>query len=124
MKAENESRQMYLKTILKLSKSGQRVRKIDIAKELCYSKPSITSAVRKLVADGMVTDIKGEISLTDKGKEIAEMLNEKNTVLTTFFIELGAESSIAEENACRIEHVITDEMFDIIRKNALKQDSV
>lgn len=119
MKSDNESRQMYLKTIFNLSACTPKVRKTDIAKELNYSKPSVTYAVRKLISDGMVTNEDGGIFLTEKGLEIAEKLNEKSTVLTSFFTQLGADESVAKENACRIEHDITDELFEIIRKKVM-----
>ncbi len=115
MRKPNESKQMYLKTILKLGKDGSKVRNIDIAAALGYSKPSVTNAVKKLVADGFVeVSPDNEILLTESGFSIASNLEEKCSKLETFLRELGADPSTAEENACRMEHVLSDELCELI----------
>ncbi len=125
MKIENESKQMYLKTIWMLGKSGKKVRNIDIARTLGYSKPSVTNAVRKLISNGMViADKNNGIILTDAGRTAAEKLISRYMVLNDFLISLGAGKETAEENACRLELLITDELFNIIQKNQLQKGTI
>lgn len=97
---ESESRRTYLKTILELRKDSARVRNSDIAKALSYSRPSVTNAVKKLIAEGyaQIDDIFG-IFLTEKGLDEAEKLVERNRILTQCFLRMGAEESVAKENA-------------------------
>lgn len=115
---ESESRRTYLKTILELRKDGARVRNSDIAKALSYSRPSVTNAVKKLIAEGFaqIDDIFG-IILTEKGLDEAEKLVERNRILTQCFLRLGAEESVAKENAYRLEFIITDELFEAISRS-------
>lgn len=113
-----ESREMYLETILILSKRKGQIRSIDIARELDYSKPSVSRAVGILKDDGFISvDTNGYIDLTEKGKEKAKGIYEKHKVLTTFLTEIIKVSpEIAEEDACRIEHVISEDTFQGIKR--------
>lgn len=123
MKTENESRQMYLKTIWELEKGSQKVRNIDIARALSYSKPSVTKAIKKLEADGLVISDKSRgISLTATGRDITEELVCRYNILYDFFLSIGAGSDTAKENACRMEHQITDELFAVIQNVLLYRD--
>lgn len=120
-----ESGEMYLETILILKERNGQVRSIDIARDLNFSKPSVSRAVGKLKEDEYISvDTEGHIELTEKGIKAAKDIYEKHRVLTTFFttvIEVSPE--IAEEDACRIEHVISDETFQGI-KRFLKDNKV
>lgn len=115
----NESREMYLETILILKKRNDgMVRSIDVARELNFSKASVSRAVGLLKDDDFITvDINGYISLTEKGAEKAKDIYNKHEVLTSFFINIIKVSpEIAEEDACKIEHVISDDTFKGIEK--------
>ena len=115
-----ESGEMYLETIYLLSKQGSCVRSIDVAEHMGYSKPSVSRAVGLLKQGGyLVVDEDGYLSLTEGGKAIAEKIFERHTVLTKFFVELGVKNETAAEDACKIEHIISDETFSAI-KNYLK----
>lgn len=109
---------MYLETILILKKRNSLVQSIDIATELNFSKPSVSRAVGILKDDGYITvDASGAIELTDTGKEVAKYVYEKHKTLTQFFIEIAKVSpETAEEDACRIEHVISDETFQSLKR--------
>lgn len=113
-----ESREMYLETILLLKKRMGLVRSIDIAKELEFSRPSVSRAVKILTENDYITvDDDGYIELTDKGKNKAKDIYEKHKVLTTFLVDIIKVSpEIAEEDACRIEHFISDDTFQGIKK--------
>lgn len=112
----NESEEMYLETILLLKKRTPCVRSIDIAEELNYSRPSISRAVGVLQKKGYITvDGKGEIRFTEAGKRKADSVYERHCVITQLLMKTGASEKVAEENACRIEHVLTDEMFGILK---------
>lgn len=114
----NESQEMYLETILKLQNEKGSVRSIDVADALNYSKPSVSRAVGIMKKDGLIeVDLNGSIKLTDKGKERAESVFARHKSLTLAFVKMGLEYSAAEENACRIEHVITEEAFIAIKKH-------
>lgn len=117
-----ESGENYLETILLLSKRNGSVRSIDIARELEFSKPSVSRAVGLLKEDSYILiDKNGYIELTEKGKEKAESIYERHQLLTEFFIKTAKiDRKIAEEDACRVEHVISDECFQGI-KEFLKQ---
>ena len=120
-----ESGEMYLETILVLKKRQGQVKSIDIAKELNFSKPSVSRAVGKLKDEEYISvDSKGFIELTAKGEKIAKDIYEKHKVLTTFFTEvIKVSPEIAEEDACRIEHVISDESFQGLKK-ILKEKNI
>jgi len=113
-----ESGEMYLETILILKKRNDQVRSVDVATELNFSKPSVSRAVGILKDDGYITvDASGLIDLTEKGIEIAKYIYEKHKVLTEFFTKIAKVSpETAEEDACRIEHVISDETFQSLKR--------
>ncbi len=114
-----ESGEMYLETILVLLKKSPYVRAIDVGDYMGYSKPSVSRAM-SLLKDGgyVVTDGEGFIKLTPVGKEIAEKTYERHTLLTEFFVRLGVNSETAAKDACKIEHDISDETFEAIKKHA------
>ena len=113
-----ESGENYLETILILIQKGKGVRSIDIAEQMGFSKPSISRAVGILKADGYIeVDSGGFISLTDSGYEIAEKIYERHRVLTRFLIKLGVNEVTAAEDACRIEHDISDESFQKLKEH-------
>ncbi len=116
-----ESGEMYLETILILSKKKKHVRSIDVCEYMGYSKPSISRAVSLLRNAGYVDmDDRGHLSLTDKGREISEKIYERHLVLTQILTELGVNERTAAEDACRIEHVISDESFNVIKAHIAK----
>ncbi len=116
-----ESGEMYLETILILSKEKTTVRSIDIAEYMGYTKPSISRAIGLLKKGGFVTaDSDGFLSLTDDGREIAEKIYERHTLLTEFLIRLGVDEKTAAEDACKMEHIISDQSFQAIKKHAGK----
>lgn len=113
-----ESEEMYLETILLLHKKNASVRAIDIAGVLGYSRASVSNAVHQLEKKGYIAINGVEICLTDEGRKKAESVYERHRVITALFISMGASESVAEENACRVEHVITEDMFEIIKNYA------
>lgn len=114
----HESGEMYLETIHKLSRRIDGVRSIDVAKAMNFSKPSVSRAMSILKTDGMIEiDSAGFITLTDRGLSIAEKVYERHTVLTMAFEALGIDSAKAEEDACRVEHVISEETFNAIKNH-------
>ena len=116
-----ESAENYLETILILSqrKGKGEVRSIDIVNELEFSKPSVSVAMKNLRENGYITvDKDGYIRLTDKGLEIAEKMYERHTLLSQWLIKLGVDEKVAVEDACRMEHVISTETFEAIKKLA------
>ena len=116
-----ESGEMYLETILLLSKKGA-VRSLDIAEYMEYSKPSVCRAVGILKSGGFITvDKSGYITLTDAGFERASKIYERHTLLTDFLQRLGVSAETAVEDACKMEHIISDESFDAIKKHVAKQ---
>lgn len=113
-----ESGEMYLETILVLSKKNNIVRSIDIAEEMNVSKPAVSKSISKLKADAyIIVDTNGYIALTEKGRAIAEKIYERHTIITQVLINLGVDERIAVEDACKIEHDISDETFEIIKKH-------
>lgn len=113
----NESIENYLETILMLSKQLPVVRSVDIANELGFKKPSVSIAMKNLREKGYITVMEqGYIFLTDSGREIAEMIYERHEFLTNWLIQLGVDPKIAGEDACRIEHDISKESFEAIKK--------
>jgi Mn-dependent DtxR family transcriptional regulator len=115
----NESAENYLETILMLSKVRPVVRSVDIAEELGYKKSSISVAMKNLREKEHITVTKeGFIYLTDTGKEIAEMIFERHELLTKWLMSLGVDETIASEDACKIEHVLSTESFEAIKKHA------
>lgn len=116
--ALHESGQMYLETIYILLQQNAKIRAIDVDTYLGYTKPSVSRAVGILKKGEYITvDGDGYISLTSLGKEIAEKLYERHTVLTNMLVALGIDKETATEDACRIEHVISDKSFDVVKKH-------
>ena len=114
----HESAEMYLETIYSLSKVNSTVRSIDVAEALGYSRPSVSRAVGLLKNDGYLTmDKDGFLTLTEKGTEAAEKIYERHTILTAALIALGVDKETAAEDACKIEHDISDRSFDVIKKH-------
>lgn len=111
-----ESAEMYLETILVLSKQGV-VRSIDIARAMGFSRPSVSVTIHNLAEENYVKIAEdGTISLEAKGLEIAEKIYERHTVLTALLEKIGVPSDIAADDACKIEHVISSETFNCIKK--------
>jgi len=106
---------MYLETILHLSNTKKNVRAIDIAEHMKYSKPSVSRALGLLREKNLITVTDGFVVLTKEGETKAKVVFERHSVLTEFFVSIGATREVAEENACRIEHVISDELFELIK---------
>lgn len=116
-----ESGEMYLETILILTRKGGGVRSIDICEYMGFSKPSVSRAVGLLKGGGFISvDSDGMISLTDTGKSAAEKIYERHTMLTQALISLGVSEKTASDDACRIEHVISDESFEALRRAVTK----
>lgn len=112
-----ESAENYLETILVLSKRIGAVRSIDIVNELDFAKPSVSVYVRNLRDNGFINiDKSGYITLTDSGKEIAEKVYDRHQILTRILTSLGVSKETAENDACRIEHVISTESFETIKR--------
>lgn len=117
----HESGEMYLETILLLKNRFGYVRSIDIARELGYSKPSVSRAVALLREnDYICLDPNGMILLTEKGQEIAENIYDRHKCLTRFFQKIGVSEKTAQEDACRIEHVISRETLDAIKAQLME----
>ncbi len=113
----NESAENYLETILILSKSHPVVRAVDIATELDFKKSSVSVAMKNLRERNHITVTKeGYIYLTESGREIAEMIYERHELLSSWLERLGVDKKVAVEDACRIEHVISKESFEAIKK--------
>ena len=116
--AVGESSENYLETILILSKSHPVVRSVDVAEELGFKKPSVSVAMKNLREREHITVTKeGYIYLTESGREIAEMIYERHQLLSAWLVKLGVDEKIAAEDACKIEHVISKESFDAIKKH-------
>ena len=116
----NESIEDYLETILSLQKKLGQVRSIDIANEMNFSKPSVSVAMKNLREKGFITtDNSGHILLTESGKKQAEDVLEKHTILTNWLVSLGVNQKIAQEDACRMEHDMSDETFMALKTHIL-----
>ena len=116
-----ESGEMYLESILVLSKQGKDIRAIDLCDYMGYSKPSVSRAMGLLKSGGYITvDADGLIILTDFGKEVAEKIYERHTILTEFFVRLGVDPETASDDACKIEHHLSDKTFTAIKNHAEK----
>ena len=113
-----ESAENYLETILVLKKRKPDVRSIDIVAELSFAKPSVSIAMKKLRENGYITmDKDGFIKLTDTGQAIAERVYERHLLFTEWLINLGVDEQTAKEDACRMEHVISAESFEAIKRH-------
>lgn len=114
--ALNESAEMYLETIYKLSLTNTHVRSVDVAEALNYSRPSVSRAVGLLKNDGYLTmDQDGFLTLTEKGAEAAEKIYERHMLLSAALMALGVDEETAAEDACKIEHDISEKSLDAIR---------
>jgi len=112
----HESAEMYLETIYTLSLNSTSVRSIDVAEALNYSRPSVSRAVGLLKKDGyLLMDGEGFLTLTEEGRALAERIYERHTVLTAALEALGVDKEIAAEDACKIEHDISDRTFEAIK---------
>ena len=111
-----ESGEMYLETIIILSGKSDKVRSIDIAEYMNFSKPTVSRAISILKDDGYINvDNSGYITLTSIGEEIASTIYERHIVLKNLFIKLGVNEEIADQDACKIEHDISDETFEVLK---------
>ena len=120
----HESAENYLETILILQKRLGQVRSIDIASELSFSKPSVSVAMKNLRLNGYIDVSKdGYITLLEKGQEIAERIYERHTLFSDWLTALGVSPEVAAEDACRIEHVISDETFEAFKAHTAKYQS-
>ena len=117
-----ESGEMYLETILVLSKKSSAVRAVDVGEHMGFSKPSVSRAIGLLKEGGyVIADEAGHLSLTDEGRGIAEKIYERHRLLTSFLIRLGVDEETASHDACKIEHDISDTSFEAIKRYALEQ---
>ena len=114
----NESAENYLETILMLGMKLPAIRSVDIANELGFSKPSVSVAMKNLREKGHIqVDGSGFITLTPCGREIAEMIYERHRLLSSWLMRLGVPAETAQQDACRIEHVISRESFEAIKRH-------
>lgn len=112
-----ESGEMYLETILRLTEKSEAVRSIDISEEMGFSKPSVSRAIGLLRSGGYILVSKeGYITLTDIGREVAMKVYSRHTIITELLVSLGVSRDVAVSDACRIEHCISDESFEAIKK--------
>ena len=116
IKRTRESEEMYLETILLLHREHANVRAVDVGEELGYAKSSVSRGVKLLKDKGYIEidPATGNITFTEAGKKKAEGVYERHRVITKALIKLGAEEHVAEENACRIEHVVSDELMAVL----------
>ena len=114
-----ESGEMYLETIHILSQNSPTVRSIDIVEHMRYSKPSVSRAVGLLKSGGYITVNEfGHIRLTEEGLAVAQRMVERHTLLREYLIRLGVSEAVADDDACKIEHVISSESFEAIKRHA------
>ncbi len=119
-----ESGEMYLETIYRLSQSLPVVRSIDVSEYIGYSKPSVSRAIGILKKQEYITvDKFGAITLTDKGRERAQYIFERHKCLTKIFTLLGVNAETAAEDACKAEHILSEQTLEKIRERALETDS-
>lgn len=115
----HESGEDYLESILKLQQQGKAVRSIDVVADLGYSKPSVSVGMKRLRESGYLTmDKDGVISLTPSGQAVAERIISRHRTLTEFFIRLGVDPAVAERDACKVEHDLSDETFEKLLAHA------
>ena len=113
-----ESGEMYLETILVLSQKSKFVRAIDVGEEMGFSRPSVSRAVHLLSEGGFINiDTDGGLTLTEAGREVAEKIYERHTVLSKWLISLGVDEETATEDACKIEHDISDKSFAAVKRH-------
>ena len=117
-----ESGEMYLETILRLSKKNSGVRSVDVCEYMGYSKPSVSRAVGILKNGGYISvDANGFLSLTEKGRAVAEKIYERHVMLTEFLVCIGVDRETAVKDACKIEHDLSDVTFEAIKKHIKKR---
>ncbi len=117
-----ESGEMYLESIFVLTKKSTAVRSIDVCEYMGYSKPSVSRAVGLLKNGGFITvDEDGYIQLTEAGVEVAQKMYERHTLLSSFLMQLGVDEETATEDACKIEHDLSDKSFEAIKNYILKK---
>ena len=117
----HQSAENYLETILMLTDRKGSCRSIDIANELGFSKPSVSIAMKNLRENGFIDVMSdGRIVLLEPGRKIADNLYERHTILTSAFMSLGVDAETASEDACKIEHIISQETFEAIKKHFIK----
>lgn len=112
-----ESGEMYLETIYVLSQKKNHVRASDVSAEMHVTRPSVSRAIHLLEGGGFLTIEGGALRLTDAGREYAEKIYERHTILTRCFVTLGVDREIAANDACRIEHIISDECFAALKRH-------
>ena len=114
-----ESGQMYLETIYVLTESSSAVRAIDVCEHMGFSKPSVSRALGLLKKGGFVdVDKNGFLSLTDEGRETAKKIYERHTIITKILLHLGVDAETATEDACKLEHAMSDRSFEAIKRYA------
>ena len=120
----HESAEDYLESILVLQQRRGQVRSIDIVKEQGNSKPSLSIAMKKLRENGYIAvDGEGNLPLLDPGREIAERIYSRHRLLTHFFMQLGVDEKTAAEDACKAEHILSEQTLEKIRERAIETDA-
>ncbi len=120
----HESGEDYLESILKLRQEGKEVRSIDVVADLGYSKPSVSVGMKRLRESGYITvDRDGIISLTPQGEAVAQRIIDRHRTLTAFFIRLGVSPEVAERDACKVEHDLSDETFEKLVAHAAQGEA-
>lgn len=118
----HESGEMYLETIYVLGQKQQNVRSIDVAEEMGFSKPSVSRGVSILKQQGYLTvDGNGFLELTDSGMDLAKKIYERHTILTEALVRLGVNPEIAQQDACKMEHIISDETLNAFKRHMGKE---
>ena len=113
-----ESGEMYIETIYVLTRASDKVRSIDVCDRMGYSKPSVSRAIGLLKNGGYITvGADGAIAMTEVGQEVAKRIYERHTVLTEFLTHIGVNPDVAASDACKLEHSISDETLDAIKKH-------
>jgi len=114
----HESAENYLETILMLGRGGNPVRSVDVANELEFTKPSVSVAMKNLRTTGHITvDSEGHITLTCRGREIAQSMYDRHTLISDWLISLGVEREVAIRDACKMEHGMSEQSFSAIRRH-------
>ena len=117
-----ESSENYLETILVLSRQGNKVRSVDVAHELDYTRPSVSIAMKKLRENGLIeVNADGFITLTEEGRKIAESMYERHMLISDWLISMGVNEKIAIDDACRMEHVLSEQSFLTIKRHIEEQ---